>query len=201
MDKIEMKAVESSNIESVGYDAQTLFVKFKDGNMYRYQDVPAGTYRDLMDSESIGGHFHAHIKGQYKSEKVVLDDNGNPHPMEGAVPTSASDEGAAGNADGDTPAQPNTQDGEEGNAASAATSQVETGQPLESGGSVACVVDIPEGMVACTVTIFCAAGKMAAHSDRQSLENWAGKCPWAEIVTVEWLGMRDGEFITDRKAA
>lgn len=67
-----MKPVErSSTIEAVGYDpaTQLLKVKFKSGGTYHYESVPAAEHQKLMAAESIGKHFHAHIRGAFKSEK------------------------------------------------------------------------------------------------------------------------------------
>ena len=67
-----MKKVESSNIEAVGYDPNTkeLTVKFKNGGTYHYSAVPSHEADALMHAESIGKHFHAHIKGKFQHQKV-----------------------------------------------------------------------------------------------------------------------------------
>ena len=98
----EMNAVKSSNIESAGHDGQHAFIKFKDGDVYQYSDVPASVFTDMMQADSVGSFFHKNIKGKYTSKKwsesdidipvdeeeaapmhqTVRDDNGNAHPME-----------------------------------------------------------------------------------------------------------------------
>lgn len=57
--------VVSSNLKSVGYDANssTLEIEFHSGGIYRYADVPASEYRALMSADSKGRYFNAHIKG------------------------------------------------------------------------------------------------------------------------------------------
>jgi hypothetical protein len=63
---MERKAVESSQIKSIGYDARTktLEVEFAaDGSVYRYALVPAAMYKSLMEAKSIGGYFSMMIKG------------------------------------------------------------------------------------------------------------------------------------------
>ena len=64
--------VSSSNVESVGYDAetQTLEAKFKHGGTYRYEGVPQHKYQALMAAPSIGKHLHQYIKGAHSHAKV-----------------------------------------------------------------------------------------------------------------------------------
>ena len=93
----EMNAVESSNINSIGYDGSNAFVEFKDGTYWMYTDVPASVYTDWLKSESIGSYFHAKIKGSYNSAKWV--DNewalqheaGNDSESESTTDTAPSD--------------------------------------------------------------------------------------------------------------
>jgi hypothetical protein len=56
--------VSSSSLASVAYDAtsSTLEVEFQNGSVYRYFDVPESTYANLMQAESVGGHFAEHVK-------------------------------------------------------------------------------------------------------------------------------------------
>ena len=53
--EITMEPVTSSNVEAVGYDAasMTLAVKFKSGATYRYFNVPATTYTQMKNAESM----------------------------------------------------------------------------------------------------------------------------------------------------
>jgi len=69
----EMNAVESSNINALGYDGNNAFVEFKDGTHWMYTDVPASTYTDWMKSESVGKFFHASIRGKYNSARWLDD--------------------------------------------------------------------------------------------------------------------------------
>lgn len=57
--------VESSCIDSVGYDNEVLEVCFKNGGIYRYFEVPAKLYRQLLAAESKGRFFNAHIRDHY----------------------------------------------------------------------------------------------------------------------------------------
>lgn len=65
-------AIESSNIKSVGYDkaSLTLEIEFGSGGVYQYYGVLPEHHSDLMAAESIGKHFHAHIKGRYEWKKI-----------------------------------------------------------------------------------------------------------------------------------
>ena len=66
---MNMEAVKSSTIESIGYDGdtKTLRIKFKSGATYDYADVPYETHADLMSAPSIGKHFHSMIRlGPFK---------------------------------------------------------------------------------------------------------------------------------------
>lgn len=68
---VEMKPVKSGNIEKIGYDAEAkmLHVAFRNGNVYRYEDVDAEKHQKLMSADSVGGHLNAHIKGVHKFSK------------------------------------------------------------------------------------------------------------------------------------
>jgi hypothetical protein len=56
--------VESSNLESVGYDPKNaiLEIEFKSGGVYEYSGVSQDVYDDLMNAESKGKYFNHHIK-------------------------------------------------------------------------------------------------------------------------------------------
>lgn len=68
---IEMFPVASSNVHSVGYDAetQTLAVRFKSrgapGRVYRYKGVPADVNDALTKAPSVGRFIAAHVKDRY----------------------------------------------------------------------------------------------------------------------------------------
>lgn len=69
MDRIP---VDSSNIASIGYDAEdkTLEVEFNDGPIYRYYDVPSSVHEGLMSASSHGSYLHEHVKGVYRYEQI-----------------------------------------------------------------------------------------------------------------------------------
>lgn len=59
--------VESSNIESVGYDPdeRRLHVEFKSGHKIDHLDVPPEEHSRFMAASSHGKHYAARIKDQY----------------------------------------------------------------------------------------------------------------------------------------
>jgi hypothetical protein len=62
----KMQEVESSQIQSIGYDEgnRTLYITFKNGGTtYRYFDVTPAEHLALMEAPSKGSHFGAHIRG------------------------------------------------------------------------------------------------------------------------------------------
>lgn len=65
-------AVTSSNIASIGYDAnsQTLEVEFLNGGVYQYFDVPQHIYDGIMSADSHGQYLAQNIKGVYRFSKV-----------------------------------------------------------------------------------------------------------------------------------
>lgn len=69
---MDMEEVESSNVASIGHDPETdtLHVRFKDGSLYEYRDVPAEIHQELMDSDSKGKYVTESIKGTYEHTKL-----------------------------------------------------------------------------------------------------------------------------------
>jgi hypothetical protein len=68
----EMIAVSSSNVESIGYDEniESLYVKFINGSIYEYKNVPKMVFEQLLFAPSIGSYMHRNIKGSFAYEKV-----------------------------------------------------------------------------------------------------------------------------------
>ncbi|NYT74957.1 KTSC domain-containing protein [Halomonas sp. QX-2] len=64
--------VESSNIASIGYDAdsETLEIEFLNGSVYQYYNIPENIYDGIMSAASHGGYLASNIKGQYSYSKV-----------------------------------------------------------------------------------------------------------------------------------
>jgi hypothetical protein len=57
--------VESSSIDSVGYEKNVLEVRFRNGGLYQYLDVPEEALAMLMRAESKGRFFNQNIRGRY----------------------------------------------------------------------------------------------------------------------------------------
>ena len=61
---MERKKVESSQLESVGYDSQNnkLEIEFKGGSLYVYDNIEPEIHDALMKAESVGSFFIHNIK-------------------------------------------------------------------------------------------------------------------------------------------
>ena len=66
------QSVESSNLASIGYDAENeiLEVEFKHGGIYQYFDVSESVYEELMNADSHGKYFSANIRNDYEYQKM-----------------------------------------------------------------------------------------------------------------------------------
>lgn len=64
----QMIPVQSSNIDSVGYDPTTemLTVRFASGRTYVVEAFPPGAYDDFMSAGSKGSFYANEIRNQYK---------------------------------------------------------------------------------------------------------------------------------------
>jgi hypothetical protein len=70
---LERESVRSSNLASVGYDAnsKTLEIEFKNRRVYQYFQVPAMEYLSLINAESVGRYFSAEIRGAYDETEIL----------------------------------------------------------------------------------------------------------------------------------
>ena len=69
----DMHFVTSSNIESVGYDPDTmeLYVCFLNGGAtYVYYGVESWTFDELMQADSKGSYHYREIRGRYDYAKL-----------------------------------------------------------------------------------------------------------------------------------
>lgn len=64
--------VSSSNVKSVGYDANssTLEIEFHSSGIYQYFGVSEPVYRGLMDAGSVGSYLARNIKGAYHYSQI-----------------------------------------------------------------------------------------------------------------------------------
>jgi len=67
------RSVESSAVESVGYDAEahTLEVEYAGGAVYRYLDVPPRVHEQLWQEASVGGYVNRRVKPYHRAERVA----------------------------------------------------------------------------------------------------------------------------------
>ena len=65
--------VESSNLNSVGYDVKNhlLEIQFNNGSVYQYFQVPQEVYVGLMTAESHGEYFYAVIRNAFQYRQIV----------------------------------------------------------------------------------------------------------------------------------
>jgi hypothetical protein len=74
MENVNMEAVESSNIDKVGYNPtdKTLYIQFKGGSTYKYHPITQHGYTSLRGAESVGRFFHQHIRNNsaISTEKI-----------------------------------------------------------------------------------------------------------------------------------
>ena len=68
----DLQTVQSSNIDAIAYEGDSLFVQYKSG-LYRYDKVPVNVYEDMKKSESKGKFMNSAIKGTYGYEKVEVE--------------------------------------------------------------------------------------------------------------------------------
>lgn len=67
---MNMTHINSSNLESVGYENNTLYIRFHSGGLYSYSNVPESVYQGLMTAGSHGRYFHYNIKGRYAYHRI-----------------------------------------------------------------------------------------------------------------------------------
>ena len=65
-----MIPVDSTNLESVGYENNTLYVLFHSGGLYSYDGVPYSLYQSLMSAPSKGKFLSQYIKNSYPYKKL-----------------------------------------------------------------------------------------------------------------------------------
>lgn len=69
---MDRQEVDSSNLHSVGYDAdrKLLEIQFNGGEVYEYYQVPPETYESLMKADSKGRYHHQNIGNMYEYKRV-----------------------------------------------------------------------------------------------------------------------------------
>ena len=76
--KVPMVDVQAANIEQIGHHAkeQILAVKFLNGTLYYYLDIPREHYEKMLVAPSIGSYMHRNIKGNFRYTRIHLRDKG-----------------------------------------------------------------------------------------------------------------------------
>jgi hypothetical protein len=69
---MEWVPLESSVFTSAAYrgDARQLYLRFQDGDIYRYFEFPRQVYRAFLAAESKGRYFSQHIRNHFRCEQV-----------------------------------------------------------------------------------------------------------------------------------
>lgn len=69
---MNMQKVKSSTIEAVGHDAEKnrMVVRFNNGTEYEYSNVNKEQHSAFVGADSVGSHFHAHIRGKFDHRKM-----------------------------------------------------------------------------------------------------------------------------------
>ena len=70
---INQVTVESSNLDLVGFQANTVFVKFKNGGCYAYAGVDRHIYQNMVTAESVGKFFNESVKKVFPCTKLEYD--------------------------------------------------------------------------------------------------------------------------------
>jgi hypothetical protein len=60
---LEFQTVESSNIDSIAFNDEKIYVKFKGGTVYSY-DGTEKEFKKFTESESKGRWFHSNLKNK-----------------------------------------------------------------------------------------------------------------------------------------
>lgn len=65
--RIFRRAVVSSELRSVGYDADALIleIEFQNGRVYQYHGVPPPIFESLLTAQSKGRFFNGNIRDRY----------------------------------------------------------------------------------------------------------------------------------------
>lgn len=72
MNAVQWVPVESTVFSAAAYRANVrqLYLRFRDGDVYRYFDCPVSVYADFLAAESKGRYFSQQIRNQFRDELV-----------------------------------------------------------------------------------------------------------------------------------
>ena len=63
----------SDNLNCIGFRLAKLFIRYKSGGAYSYDNVPFDYYDALQKVESAGKFFHAFIRGKFRYTRLDKD--------------------------------------------------------------------------------------------------------------------------------
>lgn len=88
----DMSDIKSSMIHAAGYNKEKkqLSVKFNDGNVYVFSNVPDRVYTKLKNSDSAGGYFNKSIRNKYTHEKVSSMQHQTQNPFDRIKPPATT---------------------------------------------------------------------------------------------------------------
>jgi KTSC domain len=50
---------------------ETLYLRFRSGDIYRYFDFPEAQYQEFLKAESRGRYFLTHIRGRFRYQRIA----------------------------------------------------------------------------------------------------------------------------------
>lgn len=62
--------VESSVIAEIGYEDEVMEVRFNNGGVYRYFNVPPQVCLDFLKADSKGRFFNQEVRGEYSCMRM-----------------------------------------------------------------------------------------------------------------------------------
>lgn len=68
----DIAKVKSSNIDTIAFGGNSIYVNFLNGTSYSYEGATFNDYEEFKKAESVGKHFHAHIKNAGYEVKQLI---------------------------------------------------------------------------------------------------------------------------------
>jgi hypothetical protein len=70
---MDWQPLESKLLAASAYEAgeNTLWLRFRSGDVYRYFDFPEQQYRELLEAESHGRYFLSYIRNHFRYERLA----------------------------------------------------------------------------------------------------------------------------------
>jgi hypothetical protein len=77
---LEWVSVKSGLFAAAAYrdSARQLYLRFCDGDIYRYFECPISAYGEFLAAESKGRYFSQHIRNRFRDELVYRNTGGSP---------------------------------------------------------------------------------------------------------------------------